>query len=69
MCQSLRPRSLSERQLSKVGVEIVDKYKLLLGCCACGETWAVSVLPGGHLPRGYWECPYGCNKPEPRTVK
>jgi hypothetical protein len=62
---SPRPRHFSEGQLSKVGVEIVDKYRLILTCRECSMTWAVNVLPGGRLRRGYWQCPDGCNRPEP----
>jgi hypothetical protein len=23
--------------------------------------WTPNLLPGGRLPRGYWQCPNGCN--------
>jgi hypothetical protein len=66
--QSLRPRYLSEGQLSKVGVKVIDECKLVLSCCQCGMTWAAGVLPGGRLPPRYWHCTQGCNQPEsPRT--
>jgi hypothetical protein len=61
----VRPRYFSEGQLSKVGVEIVDKYRIILACRECDMAWAVNVLSDGKLPKGYWHCPQGCKMPEP----
>jgi hypothetical protein len=57
----LRPRRRTERQLAKVGVEIINPHHLLLACKECSYAWQPMIQPGGKLPRGYWQCPQGCN--------
>jgi hypothetical protein len=52
----------TERSLDKVGVNIRSDSAHILGCQECGQGWAVNLLPGGHLPRGWWRCPNGCNE-------
>lgn len=51
----------TERELSKVGVEIVDHTQPSLRCKVCGQQWQPMIQPGGTLPRRYWQCPTGCN--------
>lgn len=60
----VRPRRFSERELAKVGVEIVDLDQTILHCKKCGQGWSPNIQPGGKLPRGYWKCPNGCNDPK-----
>lgn len=57
-----RPRHYSERQLAKVGVEVVDFNRVLLKCQSCGQVWSPMIQRGGKFPRGYWQCPNGCNR-------
>jgi len=56
-----RPRQYNETQLSKVGVEVLDRTHVHLRCKVCGTTWSPNLRTGGKLPRGYWKCPNGCN--------
>lgn len=50
-------------KLNKVGVELLDRSRMVLRCRECGQRWSPNVQPGGRLPRGYWRCPRGCNQP------
>ena len=43
--------------LAKVGVEVADKYTLLLRCMTCGCTWTPDMKPSGRMPHGWWRCP------------
>lgn len=61
--KGIRPRSFSENELAKVGVEIRDLSSGILGCTECGKGWAVNQPPRGHRHHpGYWKCPNGCNE-------
>jgi hypothetical protein len=55
------PRSFTQHELSKAGVEILDETGVHLRCATCGQVWSPNLLPGGKLPKGYWHCPLGCN--------
>jgi len=55
------PRRMSGVQLARLGVQILNKYDLMLQCMACGETWTPQPGPRGKLPYGYWHCPNKCN--------
>jgi hypothetical protein len=58
------PRKCSERELAKVGVEIIDEGACWLRCVKCGQKWGVNIPSssrGEHLCKGYWKCPNGCN--------
>ena len=57
-----RPRRYSEGQLAKVGVELVSVNHGVLKCNACGQKWSPMIRRGGKMPRGYWQCPNGCNR-------
>lgn len=57
-----RPRRYSERELAKVGVQVVDFKHACLKCETCGQVWSPMIRRGGKLPRGYWQCPNGCNR-------
>lgn len=58
----IRPKRFSVRELAKVGVEIRDPSRVVLGCTRCGHGWSPMLMTGGRLPRGYWKCPEGCNE-------
>jgi hypothetical protein len=56
-----------ESRLQRVAVSIVDEKSVLLRCDGCGQAWSPNILPGGKMPRGYRQCPNGCNRhPEGR---
>jgi hypothetical protein len=58
------PLRFSYKELGKFGVTIVDPTGVWLSCNDCGKHWSPDLRTGGHLPRGYWKCPQGCNNPE-----
>jgi len=60
--ECLRPKRFSERELSRVGIRIVDKNQVWLRCVHCGEMFLARRDADGHLPQGYWKCPNGCNE-------
>jgi len=57
-----RPRWPDNAELRKVGVELTNRWKVEMKCLWCGQSWTPNFLPNGRLPRGYWQCPNGCNK-------
>jgi hypothetical protein len=57
----MRPSRCTAGQLRRVGVNLVDEHRLMLGCEECGQRWSPNILGGGKMPRGYWKCPQGCN--------
>ena len=54
-------RCLSDAELSELGVRMVNRVDLVLGCGKCGETWAPQLDSNGKLPFDYWLCPLKCN--------
>lgn len=57
-----KPRSCTERELLKVGVEVWGwPYFFALRCENCNETWKPKTAAAGRMARGYWKCPHGCN--------
>jgi hypothetical protein len=55
------PRYLSPDQLSKLGVERLNRYDVVLRCKVCGETWSPELRRNEKLPPGYTQCPNRCN--------
>jgi hypothetical protein len=55
------PRRLSGPQLARLGIQILNRYNLLLQCMTCNETWTPALKPDGTLHQGYWVCPNKCN--------
>lgn len=41
-------------------VEILNERTLEFKCKICGRKWFPSILSGGRLARGSWQCPNGC---------
>ena len=58
-----RPLRATPAELAKVDVKIVDAHNFWLKCTACGRSWSPNLRARGRLPRGYWQCPEGCNAP------
>ena len=54
-------RCMSDTDLSALGVRMVNRTDLVLGCSACGETWTPHLESTGKLPFDYWLCPAKCN--------
>jgi hypothetical protein len=61
MHEENHPKHLTERELHKFSVEIIDKHSMRLRCEKCGEVWSPNLGTLGRLPSGYWRCPNGCN--------
>ena len=62
------PKRLTEWEMSKVGVEIIDLNRISLRCKQCGHQWSPCIQPGGRLPKGYWRRENGCNDPTARNT-
>jgi hypothetical protein len=56
-----RPRRCTQTELAHAGVQLIYSAGIWLSCMYCGRTWSPNLRTGGHLPRGYWICPDGCN--------
>lgn len=56
------PRSFTEKGLAKSGIEEAS-VPGWFRCLHCSQPWSPCVLPGGRYPRGWWQCPHGCNAP------
>jgi len=54
----------TEGSLAKVGVELINPHTGWLACKGCGQRWSPNIQPGGRNPKGWWQCPNGCNKSE-----
>ena len=54
-------RHVTEGQLARLGIRIVDRGDLTLECIACGETWSPQLDSSGKLPHDYSVCPAKCN--------
>ena len=54
-------RHMSEAQLTRLGVQVVDKHKLTFECLTCGHTWEPQLDCDGKLSFDYWLCPAQCN--------
>jgi len=54
-------RYMSDTDLAGLGVRMVNRADLVLGCNMCGETWAPQLDASGKLPFDYWLCPAKCN--------
>ncbi len=55
------PRHMTDVQLARLGVRMVDMEKVRLQCLTCGVTWTPLLTAQGTLPYGYWHCPQRCN--------
>jgi len=53
-------RSMSNAELAVLGVRMVNRSELVLGCAECGETWAPQLDASGKLPFDFWRCPASC---------
>jgi hypothetical protein len=56
-------RHMTHAELSALGVRIVNRTDLILGCTKCGETWTLQLDSSGKLTQDYWVCPLKCNAP------
>lgn len=61
MMETKKPKSMTESELAKVGVVVVDLSAARLKCKKCGQVWSPMIQTGGRMPKNYWRCPNGCN--------
>jgi hypothetical protein len=54
-------RHMSDEQLTKMGIRVLNKQTLTLQCVACSHTWTPQLDCDGKLPFDYWLCPVQCN--------
>jgi hypothetical protein len=59
--RGVEPAGFNAAELWKFGVEIVSTNPVHLRCSSCGAGWSPAMLPSRKLPKGYWQCPTGCN--------
>lgn len=55
-------RQMSDADLKRLGVSLVNRQDVTLKCNVCGETWSPQLDANGKLPFDYWECPARCNR-------
>ena len=58
----VRPKRVTDGELAKVGVRIIDRDSVLLECVRRGHRWTPKLMAGGRMPTGWWRCPNGCNE-------
>lgn len=54
-------RNMPQVQMSRLGIEMLNRDALLLKCMTCGTTWTPQADSRGVLEPGYWVCPNKCN--------
>lgn len=55
-------RHMTEEELARLGVRLIDHNQLILQCLHCEETWEPMLDSSGKLPAGYWKCPAECSE-------
>jgi hypothetical protein len=55
-------RHMTDAELAKLGVRLVNRQDLILQCVACMEKWSPQLDSNGKLPFDYWACPANCNR-------
>lgn len=55
-------RHMSDSDLSKLGIRLINRQDFVLQCKACGETWTPQLDANGKLPFDYSVCPAKCNQ-------
>jgi hypothetical protein len=54
-------RHMTEEELSRLGIRLVNHDEVIIQCLHCEETWEPTLDCGGKLAPDYWKCPAGCN--------
>lgn len=55
-------RAMTDLQLARLGVHMVDRQEAILECRICGVKWTPDIDSNGKLPYNYWVCPARCNE-------
>lgn len=54
----------TKKQLNEASVTLLVDTPLVLQCNECDAVWSPKIQKGRRLPRNYWYCPNGCNRPK-----
>jgi hypothetical protein len=55
-------RHMSDAELNRLGIRLLDRQNIILQCANCLETWSPQLGANGKLPFDYWICPANCNR-------
>ncbi|HXB67502.1 MAG TPA: hypothetical protein VNY05_04625 [Candidatus Acidoferrales bacterium] len=55
-------RHMTDAELARMGVRLIDRQGVTLQCRGCMETWSPQLDFNGKLPFDYWVCPANCNR-------
>ena len=55
-------RHMTDAELARLGVRLIDRQSVTLQCRGCMETWSPQLDSNGKLPFDYWVCPANCNR-------
>jgi hypothetical protein len=55
-------RHMTNVQMARLGVRLLEAEDLVLQCIVCGETWIPDTDSTGKLAFNYWRCPRRCNE-------
>ena len=55
-------RHMTDAELSRLGVRLLNRDEIILQCKRCRETWSPQLDSNGKLPFNYWLCPAACNR-------
>jgi hypothetical protein len=55
-------RHMTDAELARLGVRLIDRQEINLQCKACGETWSPQLDSNGKLAFDYYVCPANCNR-------
>jgi hypothetical protein len=55
-------RHMSETELTRLGVRLLNRQDVVLQCRSCRETWSPQLDSNGKLSFDYWMCPAHCNR-------
>jgi hypothetical protein len=55
-------RHMTDAELARLGVRLINRQDVTLECGVCGETWLPQLDSNGKLPFDYYVCPANCNR-------
>jgi hypothetical protein len=61
-------RKETKGRLNESSVTLLVDSPFVLQCNECDAVWSPKIQKGGRLPRNYWHCPNGCNRPKVRMA-
>jgi len=55
-------RHMTDAELARLGVRLLNRQDLILQFMTCMETWSPQLDSNGKLPFDYSMCPVNCNR-------